>query len=72
MNRSKHDDMHELEAMIDAHGLYAVTAMLAEVCHEKADHLATNWQDHTAALHWTKAAQTFERAEARLQKIQGV
>ena len=47
---TKQDDMLALEDMVDRHGLYAVAGMLAEVCHEKADHLATNWQDHTAAL----------------------
>jgi hypothetical protein len=59
-----------LEALVDAHGLYAVANALAEISHAKADHLASNWQDHGAAKRWTKAAIVFQGAEDRLRKIQ--
>jgi hypothetical protein len=59
-----------LEALIDAHGLYAVTDALASVCNAKCDHLESNWQDKEAARRWTKAAIVFHTAEDRLRKIQ--
>jgi hypothetical protein len=47
---------NDLEALIDAHGLYAVTTALANICHGKSEHLAANWQDAPAAKRWTRAA----------------
>lgn len=61
-----------IEALIDAHGLYAVTEALIEVCHGKAEHLASNWQDPTSARNWTKAASAFDKTSAKLRTIQGV
>jgi hypothetical protein len=60
-----------LEALIDAHGLYAVTEALAEICLGKSEHLATNRQDAEAAKRWAKAALTFDRALGPLRTIQG-
>lgn len=44
----------QLEAMIDQSSLNDVLALLAEVCHEKADHLRSAWQDEAAAEHWER------------------
>lgn len=51
-----------LEAMIDAAGLAAVLAALATICHDKAEHVQSNWQDTARARHWTRAAKVIERA----------
>lgn len=59
-----------LEALIDGHGLCALTDALAQVCHGKAVHLQSNWQDHLAARCWRRAASVMERAEVSLHKIQ--
>lgn len=59
-----------LESLIDGHGLYAVTDALAQVCHDKAEHLRGNWQDAAAAKRWARAASVMQRAEVSLRKIQ--
>lgn len=61
MTQSTHDHKTNLELVIDATSLRSVLEMLAEICHEKADHLASNWQDHTSARAWVKAAKTIHR-----------
>lgn len=44
-----------LESLVDAHGLANILQDLATVCHGKAEHLASNWQDENSAQYWTKA-----------------
>jgi hypothetical protein len=43
----------QLEALIDASTLAIVLDALADVCHAKAEHLTSNWQDSTSARHWS-------------------
>lgn len=63
---SDRDEMkYQLESMIDKSSLNDVLAMLAEICHEKADHLRCNWQDEAAAKEW-------ERLANRISKIRPV
>ena len=45
----------QLENILDSAGLSKLLERLAIVCHEKADHLRTNWQDYEAALNWEAA-----------------
>ncbi len=52
----------DLERMIDRQGLAAVCDMLAQICHEKADHIASNWQDRALAREWTVCARAIDRA----------
>jgi len=65
-------DQERLEGMIDRHGLYRVADMLTQICQDKADHLATNWQDGETARRWQQASVLFDRCHANLCKIQGV
>lgn len=51
-----------LETMLDNVGLTALLDMLGEVCHEKAEHIRTNWQDEGNAKTWDRAAKVCERA----------
>ena len=51
-----------IEAMIDAAGLSAVLDAVATICHEKADHVQSNWQHTALAKQWTRAAKIIERA----------
>ena len=60
----------QIEALIDAHGLYAVTLALVEVCGDKAEHLATSWQDYDAEKRWHKAAKAFDKTHTALHAIQ--
>lgn len=46
-----------LEVIIDKIGLGNTLATLSTVCHEKAEHIESNWQDPTLAKQWTKAGQ---------------
>lgn len=57
-----------LEEIIDRQGLHAVLDMLGAVCGHKANHLASNWQDRSAARKWTQAADRFHRLEAWARK----
>jgi hypothetical protein len=49
-------DMEALEGMLDRHGLYGVTDMLAAICAEKAEHVRSNWQDDGTARVWDRRA----------------
>jgi hypothetical protein len=61
--------MSDLEYLIDAYGLRAVTDTLGVICHEKADHIYYNWQDHFLAKEWTKAGKHFNRVSGYLQSL---
>jgi hypothetical protein len=45
-----------LETSVDSFSLAQVLESLAEICREKAQHLADNWQDESTAKLWEKAA----------------
>jgi len=67
MAKSELDDMsEELEAFVDEHGMYAVLQTLSDICHGKADHLRSNWQDEDGAKVWDKDATTIARASLNL------
>ena len=53
---------YTLEDLLDKHGLRLVLSSLENVCHEKAEHIQTNWQDKLLAAKWTKAAKRIGRA----------
>ena len=57
---------HELEKMIDYHGLPDVIRYIVEVCDEKATHCLENWQDKTLSKQWEKDAWTLKTAHRRL------
>lgn len=42
----------QLEELVDANGLATVLSTLADICFEKSDHLATEWQDRNGARMW--------------------
>jgi hypothetical protein len=48
-------DKDVLEAYLDLHGLDTVLETLSEICHDKAVHIAENWQDVALAKEWHKA-----------------
>lgn len=49
------DDLKALEFLIDRTSVVEVLEALAGICQEKADHVATNWQDHGMARDWNAA-----------------
>jgi hypothetical protein len=50
-----------LESLVDQHGLGPVLDNLHAVCDEKADHLASAWQDKKDASLWRRAARRLGR-----------
>lgn len=58
-----------LEAMIDAYGLQAVLAAVSEICHDKATHIAENWQDTSTAKRWTRAAHWIDQAANAIKDL---
>lgn len=49
-------DLKTLEDILDKTSLENVLEILAEIASEKADHLATNWQDTIGEDIWNKKA----------------
>jgi hypothetical protein len=45
--------LEQLEHLIDQNSLQTVLNTLADVCHEKADHIQSDWQDTFTANLWT-------------------
>ena len=55
-------DLHcYLEEAIDQHTLQTVVDTLSTICGEKADHIATNWQDSLTAGVWLRAMRKLDR-----------
>jgi hypothetical protein len=46
------DERERIESYIDAAGIDAVLMAIAEICDDKADHIAVNWQDVPLAKRW--------------------
>lgn len=57
----------KLEEMIDKAGLYAVLSELAIICGEKAEHIATNWQDKALASSWARTQGQLDKLASRLE-----
>jgi hypothetical protein len=51
-----------LEELMDRTSLDHVLAALTTICHEKADHVRSNWQDHSLARAWDRAAAAIDLA----------
>lgn len=58
-----------LERMIDLVGLPDVLGALEFVCAQKADHVASNWQDASLSKAWERAMAALEAAEAKIRKL---
>jgi hypothetical protein len=59
--------MSELELLVDGLGLHRVVELLAEVCHEKSEHMTSAWQDEDGARLWRRAARALERATSSIE-----
>jgi|SoimicMinimDraft_4_1059732.scaffolds.fasta_scaffold00004_19 hypothetical protein len=44
-----------LEAIVDSMGLELTVHALGQICADKAEHIAVNWQDTNTAKPWAKA-----------------
>ena len=53
-----------LETLLDRMGLKGTVELLAILCEEKGDHVASNWQDMTLAKGWYRDAKHLDAAAA--------
>ena len=44
----------DLEQIVDAEGMGTILETLAQICFEKSEHIATNYDDKTLAAQWKK------------------
>jgi hypothetical protein len=59
----------QLETMIDNATLDTVLDTLVDICHGKAEHLESNWQDRNAAKAWMRAAKRIDSARAAIHSL---
>jgi len=62
-------DIESLEGFIDLFGLKEVISKLSFICGEKAEHIATNWQDVKTAKVWMDYSVVLDSAHAKLEDI---
>lgn len=62
---SSRQEKHDLENIIDSLGLSTTLELIADICHEKSEHIQTNWQDKVTAQPWEKAAKWIETLSSR-------
>ena len=66
-NEAEGVDMErELETLVDMYDVRLVLEALAQVCDEKCDHIAKNWQDYTTAKVWGETARLIEKLADRI------
>lgn len=58
------EDKGILEAMVDKHGMASVLEGLSCVCHEKAGHVLSNYDDRIMASAWRRGAARVDKAQA--------
>jgi hypothetical protein len=63
------DQKFQLEDLLDATSVMAVVAALAEICHEKAEHIRTTYQDRVTAASWNKAGNVLNHIDTQLSQI---
>jgi hypothetical protein len=61
------EDEEKLEALIDQYSLTDVLASLVDICYGKAEHLASDWQDETAAKSWEQDAKIIDRIVSKVR-----
>ena len=49
-------EIEELERLIDGKNIKNVLTAVSEICGDKAEHIAVNWQDAHLAKRWAKMA----------------
>lgn len=57
----------QLETLVDRHGVLGVLSALSFICVEKADHIASNWQDAHLAKTWDYTASVLEKVHDKLK-----
>jgi hypothetical protein len=50
-----------LECMVDKYSMASILSALSNICCDKVEHIATNWQDASLAKVWAKRANVIEK-----------
>lgn len=66
------EDQDRLEEMIDRTSLGAVLGSLTIVCLEKAEHIASNWQDDGLATEWARSARRIAKLADTLPRVPAI
>lgn len=67
---SKIEDLEiKMESLIDEYGLEEVVRALGTICHAKADHVQSNWQDRGLAKSWAKRGMLLDQTVTKLIKL---
>jgi hypothetical protein len=53
---TENDSATALENYIDTHSVDDLLMLISEICEDKAQHIAANWQDFTLAKAWARIA----------------
>jgi Ran GTPase-activating protein (RanGAP) involved in mRNA processing and transport len=61
----------ELELAMDTLGFEALMYKLAEICHDKAEHFAANWQDRYSARQYDKLADKLDKLGGEYHRLLG-
>lgn len=56
-----------LEQLIDEHDLSTVLFVIEAICHDKADHLRSNWHDNERARVWERDAKRVAKLAAQTE-----
>lgn len=57
MNRDlNQNERDQIESIIDATSVKALLEAISDICGEKSEHVASNWQDGTTSRVWAYAA----------------
>jgi hypothetical protein len=62
-------NLETLEAIVDSMGLEQTVRALGEICGEKAEHIAVNWQDANTAKPWAKAGALIDVLAIKLKNL---
>jgi hypothetical protein len=54
----------EFEQLVDKHSMAEVLLALFHICHDKAEHLQSNWQDRNSAKAWKHIAKKISAAQS--------
>lgn len=62
-------EKYELEEMIDGTSVGQLLEAIADICHEKAEHVATNWQDYDLEKLWTRCGTKISALASKLPDL---
>lgn len=59
-NQIEPNDKDKLEQLIDRYGVHEILVAMSVIAYEKAEHMATNWQDRNGEKLWNKIAKKLD------------